>query len=487
MFIQNDAGYNGGAISNYHYMTITNCTFSGNSATSYGGAIYTSGYMTLTNSILWGDTLNGEPDEIGGSPYVSYCDVEGGWYGTGNIDADPLFVDPNNYDYHIEQDSPCIDVGDPTGDYTGEVDIDGEERIIDIVGKGDGIVDVDIGADEKTYYEIAYDWHVKPDGDDYDDGKSWDTAFATISHAISEASNNDIICVAKGTYYENINFNGKDITILSTDPLDWNVVEATVIDADNSGTVVTFNNGETSNSILDGFTIANGNSSSGGGIYIYGASPIIHNCIIRDNYGGNRAGGLYNNYGNPTLSHCIFRDNESYMDGGGMYNYHGNVTVTNCMFVKNDAGYNGGAIDNYDDMTITNCTFSGNTATSYGGAICHMYGDYMTLTNSILWGDTLNGEPDEIETYFGYLYVTYCDVEGGWSGTGNIDADPLFADPNYYNYHIEPNSPCIDVGNPNGSYSGRVDIDGDDRLIDIAGKGDGVVDVDMGIDEYKPN
>jgi predicted outer membrane repeat protein len=482
MFLKNDAGYNGGAISNYHYMTITNCTFSGNEASSYGGAIYNGGSMSLTNSILWGDKLNGQPDEIGGSPYVYYCNVEGGFYGTGNIDADPLFVDPNNYDYHIGPNSPCIDVGDPTGDYAGEVDIDGEQRVIDITGKGNGIVDVDMGADEKTYYEVTYDWCVKPDGNDADDGKSWDTAFATISNAISEANDNDIIGVAVGTYYENINFSGKDITILSTDPLNWSVVEATVIDANDSGTAVTFNNAETSTSILDGFTITDGNIGTyGGGIYTYYASPTIHNCIIRDNYASQRGGGMYNDYGSPTLSRCIFRDNESF-DGAGLNNCNGSVTLINCMLVQNDAGYNGGAITNYDNMNITNCTFSGNTATSYGAGIYNS--DYIIMKNSILWGDKLNGQPDEIESYYGSVYASYCDIEGGWSGTGNINSNPLFEDPNDYDYHLDANSPCIDVGDPNGMYTSQVDIDGDERVIDIPGKGNGIVDVDMGTDEY---
>ncbi len=83
----------------------------------------------LTNCILWGDT----PDEIyifSGTPVVTYSDVQGGWAGESNIDADPLFADPDNGDYHLKSQagrwepssqawliddvtSPCIDAGDP--------------------------------------------------------------------------------------------------------------------------------------------------------------------------------------------------------------------------------------------------------------------------------------------------------------------------------------------------------------------------------------
>jgi alkaline phosphatase len=477
MFYGNEATDKGGGM----YLrdddaALINCTITENTAV-YGGGIYNRDADTvITNCILWGDTASSGGDEIynySSSPVVSYSDVDGGWSGTGNINSNPIFVNPSSDDYHLSSNSPCLDVGDPTGNYTGEEDFEGDERVKDIVGKGDGTVDVDMGADEAgNVHNINQDnWHFG------------------IQQAINCVYDYDVIEIDPGTYYENIYpYYYGNFTLRSTDPNDWSVVEATVIDGSNSGAVVTFNYGGTCAPVLDGLTIANGNSTYGGGIYISVSSPYscnatIRNCIIRDNYAGQAGAGMYNNYGNPTLSRCIFRDNESYNDGAGLYNYHGNVTVTNCMFVKNDAGYNGGAIDNYDNMTITNCTFSGNSASSYGGAICHVYGNYMTLTNSILWGDTLNGQPDEIESYYGYLYVTYCDVEGGWSGTGNINADPLFVDPNNYDYHIEPDSPCIDVGDSTGNYTGEVDIDGEERVIDIIGRGNGIVDVDMGADE----
>ncbi|MHC4084938.1 MAG: right-handed parallel beta-helix repeat-containing protein [Planctomycetota bacterium] len=328
-------------------------------------------------------------------------------------------------------------------------------------------------------------YYVDPGGSDYNTGLSWADAFATIQQGIYTATTGDTIDVNEGTYYYsyygNINFWGKAITVRSKDPNDWSVVEATVIDGNNLGSVVTFNAGETSASILEGFTITDGNSNNyGGGIDINDASPTIRNCIIRDNYAGPSGGGMYNSGGDPTISNCIFRDNESYNDGAGIFNSSGNANVTNCMFVKNDAGYSGGAFFNSGSSytTITNCTFSGNTSSSSGGAIYN--GSSMTLTNCILWGDTGNGVPDEI---YGSPVVTYSDVEGGFSGAGNINSDPLFVDPNSYDYHLALNSPCIDVGDSNGTYSGQVDIDGNDRVIDNPGKGDGIVDIDMGADE----
>ncbi|HSR33546.1 MAG TPA: right-handed parallel beta-helix repeat-containing protein, partial [Anaerolineae bacterium] len=111
-FSGNSAGVDGGGMYNDNSSPqLTNCTFSGNSTSGSGGAIhnwYSS--LAVTNSILWGDS----PDEISNSSsgsMVTYSDVQGGSDGTGNIDEEPLFVDPGIGDYHLSPGSPCIDTG----------------------------------------------------------------------------------------------------------------------------------------------------------------------------------------------------------------------------------------------------------------------------------------------------------------------------------------------------------------------------------------
>jgi hypothetical protein len=112
-------------------IAITNCTFSGNSAKKDGGAMFN--YISspaITNCILWGN----KPQEIynyHSNAIITYSDVQGGWGGVGNIDINPLFVDPCNGDYHLFEDSPCIDAGDPN--YIAgpnETDLDGNPRIV---------------------------------------------------------------------------------------------------------------------------------------------------------------------------------------------------------------------------------------------------------------------------------------------------------------------------------------------------------------------
>jgi len=79
--------------------------------------------MTLTNTIVWGNTTSADMLGGPGTISVSYSNIENGWPGTGNLDADPLFVDTTNGDYHLGVGSPCVDkgtlVGAPTHDIEG--------------------------------------------------------------------------------------------------------------------------------------------------------------------------------------------------------------------------------------------------------------------------------------------------------------------------------------------------------------------------------
>jgi len=89
-------------------------------------------------------------------------------------------------------------------------------------------------------------------------------------------------------------------------------------------------------------------------------------------------------------------------------------------------------------------TISGNSADLSGGGIYSWDNSHPILINSILWNDS----PQEIYIFSGSITVTYSDIEGGFTGTCNIDEDPLFVDPGSGDYHLTENSPCIDAGNP---------------------------------------
>jgi len=127
-------------------VTIQNSTMSGNQANeailgeAVGGPWPA---ITILNSIVWGNTGNSLDCSTAHCDDVTYSDVEGERPGTGNTDADPMFVDAANGDYHLSPGSPCIDAGIDTG---LDTDFEGDPRPFD--GDGDGIAKCDMGADE---------------------------------------------------------------------------------------------------------------------------------------------------------------------------------------------------------------------------------------------------------------------------------------------------------------------------------------------------
>ena len=101
--------------------------------------------------------------------------------------------------------------------------------------------------------------------------------FGSIQEAIDESVNGDSIFVDPGIYFENINFNGKSIILSSRYILDSDslLIGTTIIDAGSDGSVVSFNSEENSSSILQGFTLQNGNGNNedpdgNGSFYTYG-------------------------------------------------------------------------------------------------------------------------------------------------------------------------------------------------------------------------
>ncbi|UCC99586.1 MAG: hypothetical protein JSW66_06810, partial [Phycisphaerales bacterium] len=156
-------------------------------------------------------------------------------------------------------------------------------------------------------------------------------------------------------------------------------------------------------------------------------------------------------------------------------------TVTNCIFSGNSADlYGGGMANAMSAPTVTNCTFSRNSAALGGGMfnfVTVMTGD-PTVTNCIFWGDT----PDEIAKFWSNPTVTYSDVQGGWGGAGNIDADPCFVNAAGDDLRLLYDSPCVDAGNNGEPNLPLTDPDGHPRIID--GDCDEIEVVDMGAYEF---
>jgi hypothetical protein len=287
--------------------------------------------------------------------------------------------------------------------------------------------------------------------------------FPTIQKAINAVATGNTIVVLPGTYTENITLNSGTILVGSA--------SVTFINGNQAGSVITAAGCER-NTLLNGFTITNGNADKGGGMYIDDSRPTIRNCIFSNNT-AQQGGG-------------IFFDTSS--------NYAVSPLVTNCMFINNSADSGGGITDYNCAPILTNCTFSGNVAAIFGGAIADITG--MKIQNCILWGNTAAYVPATNEIYastctpqiYNSNITGCCNANGqwilspSWDYGGNIDQNPLFVDPNNPNqsdYHLQSLSPCIDAGT-NTPIEGlpAADLDGIARIYD--GDNDGHAVVDMG-------
>lgn len=100
--------------------------------------------------------------------------------------------------------------------------------------------------------------------------------------------------------------------------------------------------------------------------------------------------------------------------------------------------------------TLVNCTFADNSS-GYGRGICTTGCSWGTVTNCVFWSGSSPSGEKEVYNADSDLGLTYSCVQGGYSGTGNVDMDPLFADPANGNYTLQPDSPCIDAGTADGA------------------------------------
>jgi parallel beta-helix repeat protein len=142
----------------------------------------------------------------------------------------------------------------------------------------------------------------------------------TIQGGIDGSVDGDTVMVALGTYHEyEIDFLGKAITVMSTDPEDSAVVANTIVDAYSMGRVFHFHSSEHSSSVLTGLTITGGLAEFGGGIYCFWqSSPTIMNNIIRGNQAEENGGGIDCHFSSPTISNNTITGNSADRNGGGL-------------------------------------------------------------------------------------------------------------------------------------------------------------------------
>lgn len=318
---------------------------------------------------------------------------------------------------------------------------------------------------------------------------------------------------------EPVTFRGKAITVKSEGGPDETAIEmGTPVDPKRASAVV-FESNETTDSVLDGFTITGGNGSwvssastyAGGGIYFDASSGTVRNCAIIKNEAGS-GGGVFCAYPcSSRMFNCIIAENSA-ESGGGLAAWSGSsltlmdciirgnsatgstdgsgggvgcwvnsrLSLTNCIVTGNSAAVAGGGIHTWQQSscTVSNCVIALNTAMGLGGGGvgCCPAGS-AAVTNSIFWENTAPKGYEILVRSGATFSISYSDVDGGQGGVGiegtvnlnwgegNIEADPLFADPINDDYHLKsqagrwnPNSqtwiqddvtsPCIDAGDP---------------------------------------
>ena len=373
------------------------------------------------------------------------------------------------------------------------------------------IIPLPINADENNIIYVA--------ADGTGDGSSWENATSKLEYATAIASDgNTQIWVKSGTYYGDASdeegaicfyaknriyggFSGNETADFDINDRDFEA-NPTILDGENQRRVLYQDDhfSTSTYSIIDGFTIQNGYSGSGGGLLlssnsrfynckfinnstngqggaVYTTSPLNNNtlnifesCLFKNNSAS--MGGAIFDINGLTLSGCKFIENNASTKGGAYYVFtNKKPKLVNCVFAQNSAA-DGGAIYNRGQMTMTNCNIVRNEAQNSIGGL-YNENKYSKIFNSVFWNNTANGESNQIE---GETQLFNCAVEGDYEGTNviKISADnngsdnqnyPLFRNPDDNDYYIMDGSTLINAGDKTYDNVPEKDINNDIRIV----------------------
>lgn len=354
-------------------------------------------------------------------------------------------------------------------------------------------------------YSIPAIYRVKPDGNDSNDGSSWALAKRTIQGALDATHPNDEIWVAAGTYPECITmkaaiavYGGFAGTETARSQRDW-VANVAIIDGSGQGPVISALS-FTQACVIDGFTIQNGNSSNGGGVYCFDAAITIANNRIINNSSSQCGAGMMTVRGTVSIVNNVIAHNtvvglgqSAY--GAGIYSFAGTPVIANNLITDNSVtgnyAFGAGMMCDSGSPIITGNTIAKNfvsgTSMNEGGGIWCMNSSPTIADNIIVFNTS--GIFRNASSTSGTVTMHYNDVFGNTLGdyvgvadptgsNGNRKQDPLFVLSSAGNYHLASGSPCIGVGDNSAAGIPALDIDGEAR---IAGG-----TVDLGADEYWP-
>ena len=417
------------------------------------------------NSIIWGSSISNQNGLI----VAQNSNITGGVLaGTGNISANPQFINTALFDYGLGCTSPCFNAGNNTF-FTGDLDIEAKTRIENIT--------IDMGAYELYIQEKGF---VKKNATGNNSGLTWANAFTDLQTALSQNCSISEIWVAAETYLPTAT-NDRSKTFLITNnskiyggfvgtetllnQRNWKLNPTilsgeinTATNTDNVYHVVTFRNTGT-NTLIDGFSVKDGYANGAG-------SPPYD-----DNGGGIFIDGRTGNTSNATITNCIIKNNFASFGGAGIYNntYQGGTAILklyNSLITENTAQYGVAVMNEGTSGTaqmpncsseIINCTIvknvSTNTTNGVGGIQNRGLGSNgrvnSTIHNSVIWGNTSTNNVHLQNLNNVIINHTYSNIEGNGINSLNnlIDENPYFID--FANNNFTPNvcSPLLNKAN----------------------------------------
>jgi len=486
-------------------VTITQNTMGG--TTVLGGALHANAADPIITNCIFYDNYGTEIFlETGASPIITYSDIDGGtgqpWFGIACIDTDPLFSDPTSGNFQLTWDnypvadatkSPCIN----SGDLASPNDPDGTQADMgayywhhgthvcgEIFTETWTLANSPYIIDCYTFVNSTSELTIEPGVEVLFAGHYKLDVFGRLEAEGDAANRISFKAMYPSQSWHGIRFINTNTNAFGPSNLTYCIISGCnangSIEEDNYGGAIYCDNSDIW--VLHNIIFNNFANTKGGGVYCLNSWIYLANNIISSNSTNGKGGGIYcENATVEILNDRIYENNSN--DGGGLYFKSCNPDVEYLLLSENTASVGGGAVlDNssgsFSTATITGnsaewgggivclnsanpslekTTISENTATSLGGGIYCLYSN-PELNSGIVWN---NYGPQEI--YLGSssdVTATYSDIKqpglSVWSGTGNINNDPLFVDPSGGDFSLSwtdfpdpyTKSPCIDMGDP---------------------------------------
>jgi hypothetical protein len=294
-------------------------------------------------------------------------------------------------------------------------------------------------------------------------GLTWATAFPGIKSAVTAAIANPAVTeiwVKQGTYFPGTTpytlrngltmyggFTGNETSRDQRNP----TVNVTTLTGQNTRRII--NGGVLdSTAVIDGFTIRDAYASSGGAA-VGGGGMTFRGCRFIENR-SDASGGVWYSYDRTiTFIDCRFIGNEA-DEGAVADTYEGSIRLISCRIVGNLSPDNGAVVTSYDgrielvnSLLVQNTggigsyegpvnVFNSTIADQAGPGVGVFTGPGITVRNSVIWNNAVNGPRN----------VAYSCLQGGATGEGNTDGDPLFVDPAARDYRLGLGAAAIDAG-----------------------------------------